>query len=133
MCSGRGNWTCLQLGFPIRKSPDHSSVANFPGLIAGSYVLHRLLVPRHPPCALSSLSCYKDARVHCVVLKLRAAPTTRSSLTWTHASDDGGGQVVRGGGGPEESITRSLRTQQCAWRAPALGARGSTRAGPTKR
>src|SRR5680860_134426 len=73
MCSGRGNWTCLQLGFPIRKSPDHSSVANFPGLIAGSYVLHRLLVPRHPPCALSSLSCYKDARVHCVVLKVRAA------------------------------------------------------------
>ena len=42
-------------------------------------------MPRHPPCALSSLSCYKDARVHCVVLKLRAAPTTRSSLTWpTH-------------------------------------------------
>jgi hypothetical protein len=31
-------------------------------------------VPRHPPCALSSLSCYKDARVHCVVLKLRAVP-----------------------------------------------------------
>src|SRR3954469_1682808 len=74
MCSGAGNWTWLQLGFPIRKSPDHSLVANFPGLIAGSYVLHRLLVPRHPPCALSSLSCYKDARVHCVVLKLRAAP-----------------------------------------------------------
>ena len=31
-------------------------VANSPGLIAGSYVLHRLLVPRHPPIALSSLS-----------------------------------------------------------------------------
>jgi hypothetical protein len=44
------------LGFPIRTSPDHSSVVNFPGLIADSYVLHRLLMPRHPPCALSSLS-----------------------------------------------------------------------------
>ena len=55
-------------------------VANFPGLIAGSYVLHRLLVPRHPPCALSSLSCYKDARVHCVVLKLRAVPPTSLRL-----------------------------------------------------
>jgi hypothetical protein len=31
-------------------------VANSPGLIAGSNVLHRLLVPRHPPIALSSLS-----------------------------------------------------------------------------
>jgi hypothetical protein len=31
-------------------------VANSPGLIAGSYVLHRLLMPRHPPCALHSLS-----------------------------------------------------------------------------
>src|SRR3954452_2939278 len=80
MCSGRGNWTLLQLGFPIRKSPDHSSVANFPGLIAGSYVLHRLLVPRHPPCALSSLSCYKDARVHCVVLKIRAVPPSGTRL-----------------------------------------------------
>ena len=44
------------LGFPIRTPPDHSSVANSPGLIAGSYVLHRLLMPRHPPCALHSLS-----------------------------------------------------------------------------
>jgi hypothetical protein len=56
MCSGDGNWTLLQLGFPIRTSPYHSSVVNFPGLIADSYVLHRLLMPRHPPCALSSLS-----------------------------------------------------------------------------
>src|SRR5699024_5839065 len=47
--------TFLQAGFPIRKSPDHSSVVSFPGLIADSYVLHRLLVPRHPPIALSSL------------------------------------------------------------------------------
>ena len=31
-------------------------VANSPGLIAGSNVLHRLLMPRHPPCALHSLS-----------------------------------------------------------------------------
>ncbi len=44
------------LGFPIRTPPDHSSVANSPGLIAGSNVLHRLSMPRHPPCALHSLS-----------------------------------------------------------------------------
>src|SRR5580704_5419563 len=27
-----------------------------PGLIAACHVLHRLLLPRHPPCALSSLT-----------------------------------------------------------------------------
>lgn len=43
------------LGFPIRTPPDHSSVASSPGLIAGSNVLHRLLMPRHPPCALKCL------------------------------------------------------------------------------
>src|SRR5680860_102855 len=112
MCSGRGNWTCLQLGFPIRKSPDHSSVANFPGLIAGSYVLHRLLVPRHPPCALSSLSCYKDARVHCVVLKLRAVPPKFPRFP-SHRKF--AGMVVL-----EVRVTRSLRTQQCAWNADPL-------------
>lgn len=44
------------LGFPIRTPPDQRSVANSPGLIAGSNVLLRLLMPRHPPCALHSLS-----------------------------------------------------------------------------
>ena len=61
-------------GFPIRRSMDHSSFTSSPWLIAGYNVLHRLLVPRHPPIALSSLLFYKDARVHCVVLKIRAEP-----------------------------------------------------------
>jgi hypothetical protein len=42
-------------GFPIRVSSDHSSLASSPKLIAGSYALLRLLMPRHPPCALSCL------------------------------------------------------------------------------
>lgn len=41
-----------RLGFPIRKSPDHCLFASFPKLIAGYYVLYRLLLPRHPPYAL---------------------------------------------------------------------------------
>ena len=61
-------------GFPIRKSPDQCLVADFPGLIAGSNVLLRLLVPRHPPCALINLATTDDARVHCAVLKIRAVP-----------------------------------------------------------
>src|ERR1700761_1430357 len=74
MCSGVGDRTCLLPGFPIRKSSDHSSVDSSPRLIAASYVLLRLLVPRHPPCALISLATTKDARVHCAVLKVRAVP-----------------------------------------------------------
>ena len=56
MCSGGSDWTCLQPGFPIRKSSDHSLVIDYPRLIADSYVLLRFLVPRHPPCALKNLA-----------------------------------------------------------------------------
>jgi hypothetical protein len=42
-------------GFPIRKSTDELA-SNCPWLIAGSYVLLRLSVPRHPPHALNSLA-----------------------------------------------------------------------------
>ena len=40
------------LGFPIRTSSDRRVLARSPKLFAGSCVLHRLLLPRHPPCAL---------------------------------------------------------------------------------
>ena len=56
MSSDAGDWTCLQPGFPIRKSSDHSLVIDSPRHIADSYVLHRFLVPRHPPCALKNLT-----------------------------------------------------------------------------
>ena len=42
-------------GFPIRKSPDHSLFIDSPRHIADYNVLHRFLVPRHPPCALKNL------------------------------------------------------------------------------
>lgn len=117
MCSGVGDWTCLQPGFPIRKSSNHSSVASSSRLIAGSYVLHRLLVPRHPPCALSNLTTdTKDARVHCAVLKLRAglpssvpAPA-RSCGRFIRRSAPYLQPQVPGGG----ANARSLRTQQRA-------------------
>ncbi len=91
-------------GFPIRKSPDRSLVADSPGLIAGSYVLHRLLVPRHPPCALNNLANYRcDARVHYAVLKVRAVPVVacphgHCDRSWPRGPTSG----------------RSLRTQQRA-------------------
>jgi hypothetical protein len=56
MCSGMGDTTQLVPGFPIRTPWDHSSVDSSPRPIAASHVLHRLLVPRHPPYALSNLT-----------------------------------------------------------------------------
>ena len=46
----------LCIGCPIRKSMDIAPAYGFPWLIAVNHVLHRLPVPRHPPCALCSLT-----------------------------------------------------------------------------
>ncbi len=43
-------------GCPIRRSPVITPVCGLPKLIAACHVLHRLFLPRHPPCALSSLT-----------------------------------------------------------------------------
>src|SRR3954469_20888153 len=64
MCSSVGDRTCLLPGFPIRKSSDQRSVDSSPRLIAASYVLHRLLVPRHPPCALNNLTTHTPTPTH---------------------------------------------------------------------
>ena len=49
--SGAGNKTLLLLGSPIRKPSDQSLSDSSPRLIAGHHVLHRPLMPRHPPNA----------------------------------------------------------------------------------
>jgi hypothetical protein len=53
--SGRDTRALPRVGFPIRTSRDQRMVSSFPGLFAAAHVLHRLLAPRHPPCALSLL------------------------------------------------------------------------------
>ena len=50
----------IKMGFPIRKSPDQRLLATFPRLIAGCYVLLRLLASRHPP---STLECYLTTKI----------------------------------------------------------------------
>src|ERR1700759_3749215 len=113
MCSGRDDGQLRPTGFPIRKSSDHSLVAGSPRIIAGSNVLHRLLVPRHPPCALINLTLgttcnflqkTEDARVHYAVLKIRTEPR--------HKTPQPGGLMS----GPYESAPWKsgclLRTQQ---------------------
>src|SRR5437879_12453032 len=61
MCSTGSTWTLLQVGCPIRRSPDQRSLAAPRGLSQQRHVLLRPLVPRHPPCALRSLTSY----LHC--------------------------------------------------------------------
>ena len=56
MNSARDDIRLRMPGYPIRKSPDQSLLGGSPKLIAASHVLHRSLAPRHPPCALSSLT-----------------------------------------------------------------------------
>src|SRR6267142_2926553 len=43
-------------GFPHSDIPGSKLICSSPRLFAAYRVLHRLLVPRHPPCALSSLT-----------------------------------------------------------------------------
>src|SRR5580700_1067605 len=83
MCSTRDNVALPTLGFPIRASAGHWLFSASPRLIAAVHALHRLLVPRHPPCALTILTVIfwvrtlrfppGDTRVigYCAVFKVR--------------------------------------------------------------
>ena len=73
MDSVQGTRALPRVGFPIRKSPDQRLFSVSPGLIAAVHVLHRLLMPRHPPCALIHLIRIKNTINHYAVIKERAA------------------------------------------------------------
>src|ERR1700681_1951084 len=56
MCSAGDNAALPALGFPIRESTGQRLFSALPWLIAAVHALHRLLVPRHSPCALTILT-----------------------------------------------------------------------------
>jgi hypothetical protein len=56
MCSAQDDAALPASGFPIRRSAGQRLFSASPRLIAAVHVLHRLLVPRHPPHALSILT-----------------------------------------------------------------------------
>src|SRR5215203_4093578 len=64
MYSDTGDTTSLAPGFPIRTSSDPRSVDSSPRHNAASHVLHRLPVPRHPPCALKHLQTQNQKMSH---------------------------------------------------------------------
>ena len=49
-------------GSPIRKSWPQRPVIDSTRLIADSHVLHRLLMPRHPPCALKNFNTKQSSQ-----------------------------------------------------------------------
>jgi hypothetical protein len=57
--------TLLGIGFPIQRSPDQSLFSGSPKLFAAYHVFHRLLTPRHPPYALSSLTINRLLLFNC--------------------------------------------------------------------
>ena len=85
-------------GFPIRTSSDPRSVDNSPRHNAASHVLHRLPVPRHPPCALKHLqhktvkNSRKNQKLHYqqqdpkISLQMLATTIHKSNTTPHHQS-----------------------------------------------
>ncbi len=56
LCIQRAVYRFYRHGFPHSEIPGSKPACGSPRLIAASHVLHRLLAPRHPPYALSSLT-----------------------------------------------------------------------------
>ena len=69
MYSAYGDRTCLRSDCSIRKSADIAPTYGSPQLIVVSHVLHRLLVPRHSPCALCSLTISCEIIIGSIILE----------------------------------------------------------------
>ena len=78
MYSVPGDTTSLVPGFPIRTSSDPRSVGSSPRHIAASHVLHRLPVPRHPPCALKHLQILQKPIIEIAHQRTTTTPPTIS-------------------------------------------------------
>src|SRR5438270_3772768 len=78
MDSARSTRALPRIGFPIRRSRDQRLVSTSPALIAAAHVLHRLLAPRHPPCALVLL--IEKNTLYAAMEFSRCTPLKRRSL-----------------------------------------------------
>src|SRR5215213_3300181 len=114
MDSACGNAALPALGFPIRESADHRLFSASPRLIAAVHALLRLLVPRHPPCALPILTVIR----HSSDPKVLEAPGDTRWLAADRRDQLPVGMVVqfsRSAKGASPGLgDRSLKTQQHA-------------------
>src|ERR1700748_84458 len=104
MCSTGDNAALPALGFPIRESTGHRLLSASPWLIAAVHVLHRLLVPRHPPCALTILTVIlmgEDLSPHPVIpVSLATVQFSRSAKRLCTARPPTGRSPLSAGGTP---------------------------------
>ena len=144
-------------GFPIRTSWDHGPVIDSPRLFADSHVLHRLPMPRHPPCALINLATNDQNEQNRCISKIASrqtagntlykmlastmqfsnnnpvrTPAPRTRRTAGHGEPGqcaGTGQNTTrtAGNKPPRRGPCCLRTQQCAMDPPRAGALRSHR------
>src|SRR3954447_17610533 len=109
MCSAGGDGALPPPGFPIRASAGQRLFSASPRLIAAVHALHRLLVPRHPPCALNILTVIRPGRARSGDTQCSSARTRRELLVTLcsfqgpprglerRAGPPGGGAPRRGG------------------------------------
>ena len=111
MCSTRDDAALPAPGFPIRASAGQSLFSSSPRLIAAVHPLLRLLMPRHPPCALLILTVIKAGP---------EGPAGDTRLRWLLLCSFQGprrGGVPRSGAGTGARCPgrgRSLKTRQHA-------------------
>ena len=114
MYSAGDNAVLPALGFPIRESAGQWLFSASPRLIAAVHALHRLLVPRHPPCALPILTVIR----HSSDPKVLEAPGDTRWLAANRRDRLPVGMVVqfsRSAKGASPGLgDRSLKTQQHA-------------------
>ena len=105
-------------GFPHSEISGSTDICSSPKLIAACHVLLRLLMPRHSPCALSSLTCSSQSpfgSVSAFQRKLRSLPC--SSLFAENSFSANGGRESRVCFELSENSWFSLRIMQALQRS----------------
>ena len=121
MYSDRSTRALPRVSFLIRRSRDQRSVSTSPGLIAAAHVLHRLLAPRHPPCALVLL--IRKEHVDVAMEFSRCARVDRARAVYAVPASS----LALHEGRTRSTRARSFKAQQrAAWLASAIhtGERG---------
>jgi hypothetical protein len=112
MCSTQDDAALPAPGFPIRRSTGQRLFSASPWLIAAVHVLHQLLVPRHPPCALHILTVIAPEPA------LRQAQKSRCScFIWPTVQFSRSGKRLAAA----KATAWSLKTKQHADRPAARG------------
>ena len=72
----------ISSGLPHSEIPGSKGILTSPGLIAEYHVLHRLLLPRHPPNALKALDLIQEKNVFVKTSSPGKSQPERASCRW---------------------------------------------------